>query len=55
VGEAANLTVFDASTEWEFEKRHIHSMSRNTPFIGSALKGKAFAIYNRGYFVEANS
>jgi len=55
VGEVANLTIFDATTEWVFEERHIHSMSRNTPFIGSALRGKAFAIYNRSFFVESNT
>lgn len=51
-GEAANLTVFDATTRWTFEDRHIHSKSHNTPFTGYELTGKAWAIYNKGQFVE---
>ncbi|GMQ80932.1 MAG: dihydroorotase [Rhodothermia bacterium] len=52
VGAPANLTVFDADTNWTFERIHIRSKSRNTPFIGSPMVGKAFAIYNRGQLVE---
>jgi len=51
-GEAANLTVFDALTRWTFEERHIHSKSRNTPFVGYEMVGRAWAIYNKGRFVE---
>ncbi|MEM6782660.1 MAG: dihydroorotase [Bacteroidota bacterium] len=53
VGEAANLTVFDAETAWTFEARHIHSKSKNTPFVGTPMVGRAWAIYNNGQFVEA--
>ncbi|MCZ6705405.1 MAG: dihydroorotase [Bacteroidetes bacterium] len=52
VGAKANLTVFDADTQWTFERSHIHSKSRNTPFIGSPMIGRAFAIYNRSQLVE---
>ncbi|MFQ5569055.1 MAG: dihydroorotase [Rhodothermales bacterium] len=52
-GEAANLTIFDATTSWTFEERHARSKSHNTPFIGHALVGRAWAIYNKGQFVEA--
>ncbi len=52
-GAAANLTIFDATTRWTFEARHIRSKSRNTPFIGREMVGRAWAVYNRGYFVEA--
>ena len=54
-GEPANLTVFDAETRWTFEARHIHSKSRNTPFVGETLVGKAWAVYNKGRFVEAEA
>jgi len=54
-GNPANLTIFDAETSWTFEDRHIHSKSRNTPFIGAEMVGKAHAIYNRGYFVQNES
>ena len=53
VGEPANLTVFDATTEWTFEARHVRSKSRNTPFVGERMVGRAWAIVNRGQLVEA--
>ena len=52
VGKKANLTVFDATTNWIFETRHIHSKSRNTPFIGTPMNGRAWAIYNKSRLVE---
>ena len=54
-GAAANLTVFDATTRWTFEEQHIHSKSRNTPFVGAEMVGRAWAIYNKGRFVEAGA
>lgn len=53
VGEDANLTIFDATTEWEFSASDIHSKSRNTPFVGARMVGKAWAIYNKSQFVES--
>ncbi|MCY4205796.1 MAG: dihydroorotase [Bacteroidetes bacterium] len=52
VGETANLTIFDATTEWIFEDRHIRSKSKNTPFLGMPMRGRAWAIYNKGRLVE---
>lgn len=52
IGAEANLTIFDATTEWVFESRHIHSKSRNTPFVGHPMTGRAWAIYNRSQLVE---
>jgi dihydroorotase len=54
-GEPANLTVFDAETEWTFEARHIRSKSKNTPFVGAPMVGRAWAVYNNGQFVEAET
>jgi dihydroorotase len=54
-GEPANLTIFDAETEWTFEAKHIRSKSKNTPFVGDTLVGRAWAIYNHGQFVEAEA
>ena len=51
----ANLTIFDAETEWTFEARHIRSKCKNTPFVGAPMVGRAWAIYNHGQFVEAAS
>jgi dihydroorotase len=52
-GAAANLTIFDADTKWTFEARHIRSKSKNTPFVGAAMVGRAWAVYHRGQLVEA--
>ncbi|MCX7905940.1 MAG: dihydroorotase [Bacteroidetes bacterium] len=52
VAEPACLTVFDIETTWTVEPRHIRSRSRNTPFIGQSLVGRAWAIYNRGQWIE---
>lgn len=54
-GEEANLTVFDATTRWTFESRHIRSKSRNTPFTGSEMVGRPWAIYNRKQFVPTDA
>lgn len=53
-GAAANLTIFDASSEWTFETRHIKSKSRNTPFVGAEMTGRAHAMYNKGRLVIAD-
>lgn len=49
-GEKANLTLFDTKEKWIFEEKHIHSKSKNTPFIGHKLQGRAKAVYNKGMF-----
>ncbi len=54
-GEVANLTVFDAETRWVFEPKHIRSKSRNTPFVGAEMVGRAWAIYNKKQFAPADA
>jgi dihydroorotase len=54
-GERANLTIFDATTAWTFEEQHIKSKSKNTPFLGDTLIGKAWAIYNKGQFLNVHT
>lgn len=46
-GAEANLTLFDPNAEWTVEKKHYHSKSNNTPFIGMKLKGKVIGIINK--------
>lgn len=46
VGEQANLTIFDPTQEWVLEEKDILSKSKNTPFVGKTLKGKALAVIN---------
>ncbi len=49
-GAEANLTLFDENKVWEVKKSEIISKSKNTPFLGKKLKGKAVAVFNKGQF-----
>jgi len=50
-GNPANLTIIDPSAEWQVDHFKFRSKSRNTPFKGWKLRGKAWGIYNRGMLV----
>ncbi len=39
-GEPANLTVFDPDHAWEVVPARLASKSRNTPYVGVALRGR---------------
>lgn len=54
VGAPANLTLFDTDSVWTFTEAHIRSKSKNTPYLGAEMRGKARAIYNKGRFVTAD-
>jgi dihydroorotase len=45
-GEQANITLFDADTEWQYNSKNNLSKSVNSPFIGDTLKGKVLLTYN---------
>ncbi len=45
-GVTATLTLFNPGTEFVFTDKMIASKSRNTPFIGTSLKGKVIGIIN---------
>jgi dihydroorotase len=47
-GETANLTVFDPEKEWVVDIQAFKSKSKNSPFHGRRLKGKAIGIINNG-------
>ena len=51
-GNYANLTLFNPSNKWEFKESDIVSKSKNSPFVGEELHGKALAIYNNNRFKE---
>ena len=50
-GEEANLTILDPSIEWQVDRESFKSKSKNSPFHGRRLKGKAMAIMNNGRFL----
>uniref|UniRef100_UPI0035648B7E dihydroorotase n=2 Tax=Rhodohalobacter sp. TaxID=1974210 RepID=UPI0035648B7E len=52
VGEKANLTIFNTDEEWTYSDKEVRSKSKNSPYLGNTLTGRATAIYNRGRFVE---
>src|ERR1051326_7884935 len=47
-GEKANLTIFYPAVEWTVDIRQFKSKSKNSPFAGRKLKGRAVGIVNNG-------
>ena len=52
VGSEAEITILDPDEEWEFSREHLHSKSRNCPFIGRTLKGRVKATISSGRLFE---
>ena len=50
-GMPGDLTLLDLAREWEVVPEHFRSKSRNTPFAGYRLKGKAVATIVGGQIV----
>jgi dihydroorotase len=53
-GAAADVTVFDPDLEWTVEPDQLESKSKNSPFLGWKLKGKAMEVICGGRHVLAN-
>jgi dihydroorotase len=53
-GERANFTFLDPEMEWTVDIQSFKSKSKNSPFDGRRLKGKAIGIINNGkaYFAQ---
>lgn len=49
-GEKANLTLFNPHAVWTFDEQSCRSKSRNSPWWGKTLKGKAVAVFNNGRY-----
>lgn len=49
-GQKANLTIIDISKKWEVRIQDFKSKSKNSPFNGFVLTGKAFAVVNNAIF-----
>jgi dihydroorotase len=53
VGSDGDVTIFDPDEEWVFDAAASASKSKNTPFSGWSLKGRAKAVIVRGGVVYA--
>ena len=52
-GAAADVTLIDPDLEWTFDREKSQSLSRNTPFHGAELKGRAVRTIVAGKTVWA--
>ncbi|ACF11383.1 dihydroorotase, multifunctional complex type [Chlorobaculum parvum NCIB 8327] len=50
-GKKANFAIIDPDLEWTVSDDEFGSKSRNTPFLGRKLKGKALGIYNKAKLI----
>jgi dihydroorotase len=50
-GEPADVTVFDPGREWRADPARFVSKSRNTPFAGRLLRGRAMITIVNGHIV----
>jgi dihydroorotase len=50
-GATANLTIFNTDEKWTFHKSEVRSKSKNSPYLGDLLTGRALAVYNKDQFV----
>jgi dihydroorotase len=50
-GAKANLTLFNTDEEWTFSDKEVRSKSKNSPYLGEKLKGRAVAVYNKNRLV----
>jgi dihydroorotase len=50
-GERANLTLYFPKKEWKPTFSQLKSKSKNCPYIGQSLLGKAYAVINNGQLI----
>ncbi len=55
VGQVANLTLFHPDLTWTPAPENSKTKSKNSPFYGQELKGKALGIINKGQIVLNHS
>lgn len=53
-GAFANLTIFNSDEKWVYNEAEVRSKSRNSPYLGNTLTGRAIAVYNKGRFERNN-
>ena len=47
-GNKADITIFDPSANWTFEREMIISQTVNTDFVGKQMKGSVVGVINNG-------
>ncbi len=47
-GKMANITIFDPTTKWTFNRESMISKSKNTPYQEMEFTGKVIGVINRG-------
>ncbi len=52
IGDPADVTLIDPDVEWTFDESHIKSKSKNSPFIGRQMKGRASTLIVKGKIIE---
>ena len=48
IGAQAELTIFNTDETWTYDRKNVQSKSKNSPYLGREMTGRAEAIYNRG-------
>ncbi|ALF54633.1 dihydroorotase [Nostoc piscinale CENA21] len=43
--QKAELTLFDPSQTWKIERKNLHTLSSNTPWLGQELQGRVLQIW----------
>jgi len=54
IGEHANITILDPEEEWVVDVQTFKSKSKNSPFHGRKLRGRAVAVVNNGKLFRPN-
>jgi dihydroorotase len=52
VGDRADITIIDPSAEWTVQAESFQSKSKNSPFIGWKMKGRAVSVIVNGNVIE---
>ena len=50
-GALADVTIFDRGLKWKVEKDKFESKSKNSPFLGWEMKGRATDVICEGRIV----
>lgn len=54
IGDIADVTIIDPDAEWRVSESDIKSKSKNSPFLGWNMKGRARTVIVAGRVIESN-